>query len=412
MAKVEEKTVSKAEVPSRDRAVTRMALTGNEAVAYGMRQINPDVVAAYPITPQTEIVQIYSSYVADGLVDTEFVAVESEHSAMSATIGAAAAGARAMTATSSQGLALMWEMLYIASGLRLPITMPVTNRALSAPINIHCDHSDTMGARDAGWIQIYSESSQEAYDNIIQAVRIAEDKRILLPVMVTLDGFIISHAMEVVEVLPDEVVKEFVGTYKPERSLLDVDNPITMGGLDFTDYYFEHRRSLVEPILKAPDVILEVGWEFEKLSGRKYGLFEEYRMDDADYAIIVLGSTAGTAKVAVDNLRGEGIKAGLIKIRVFRPFPYDEIADAVSGCRAIAVLDRSDGLAGRGGPVFGEVRSAICDREKKPVNVGYVYGLGGRDINVQMIESVYRDLEEIAATGKVRELVSYLGVRD
>ncbi|MEN6519750.1 MAG: pyruvate ferredoxin oxidoreductase [Armatimonadota bacterium] len=377
-----------------------------------MRQINPDVVAAYPITPATEIVQIYSSYVADGLVDTEFVAVESEHSAMSATIGASAAGARAMTGTSSQGLALMWEMLYIAAGLRLPIVMPVTNRALSAPINIHGDHSDTMGARDAGWLHIFSENSQEAYDNLIQAIRIAEHPEVSLPTMVTMDGFIISHAMEVVDVLEDADVKSFVGTYKPERTVLDIDNPITMGGLDFTDYYFEHRRALAEPMFSsAKKVILEVASDFEKKFGRKYGLFEEYKMDDAEYAIVVLGSTAGTAKVVVDGLRAAGVKAGLIKVRVFRPFPYEELADMLKGCKAVAVMDRSDGLAGLGGPVFGEVRSAICDLEKKPLTVDYVYGLGGRDINIEMIKSVYKDLQEIAATGK-RTLVSYLGVRD
>lgn len=405
------KVLDKAAEAAQERGAVKTALTGNEAVAQAMRQINPDVVAAYPITPQTEIVQIYSSFVADGLVNTEFVAVESEHSAMSASIGASAAGARAMTATSSQGLALMWEMLYIAAGLRLPIVMPVTNRALSAPINIHCDHSDTMGARDAGWIHIFSENSQEAYDNTIQAIRIAEHPDVLLPVMVTTDGFIISHAMEVVEVEDDERVRKFVGAYKPDRYLLDVDHPITMGGLDFTDYYFEHRRSLAEPIFGANKRIVEIGEEFGREFGRRYGLFEEYRMDDAEYATIILGSTAGTAKVAVDELREQGVKAGMIKVRVFRPFPYEEIAGAIAGCKVVAVMDRSDGLSGRGGPVFGEVRSSICDREKKPVTVGYVYGLGGRDINVEMIESVYRDMQEIAATGK-RALVSYLGVRE
>jgi len=392
-------------------AGTNKALTGNEAVAYAMRQINPDVVAAYPITPATEIVQIYSQYVADGLVNTEFVAVESEHSAMSATIGASAAGARAMTATSSQGLALMWEMLYIAAGLRLPIVMPEVNRALSAPINIHGDHSDTMGARDSGWIQIYSENSQEAYDNLIQAVRIAEHPEVMLPTMVTMDGFIISHAMEVVRVLDDADVTNFIGTYKPERYLLDVDHPFTMGGLDFTDYYFEHRRSLAEPMFHAKNYILEIAEEFEKKFGRKYGLLEDYRMDDAEYAVIVIGSTAGTAKTAVDDLRAKGIKAGVVKIRVFRPFPFEEIKDAISGCKAVAVMDRSDGLAGVGGPVFAEVRSAICDETKKPLTMNYIYGLGGRDIDTEMIKSVYRDLQEAAATGR-RTLVNYLGVRE
>ncbi|MDO8588454.1 MAG: pyruvate ferredoxin oxidoreductase [Armatimonadota bacterium] len=388
------------------------ALTGNEAVAHAMRQINPDVVAAYPITPATEIVQIFSSFVANGQVHTEYVAVESEHSAMSATIGACAAGARAMTATSSQGLALMWEMLYIAAGLRLPIVMPVTNRALSAPINIHCDHSDTMGARDAGWIQLFSENSQEAYDNTIQAIRICEHPDILLPAMVTYDGFIISHAMEVVRIEEDAEVKEFVGEYKPDIYLLNTDKPVTMGGLDFTDFYFEHRRGLADPVSKVKDVVLQVGAEFKKQFGREYGLFETYKLDDAEYAIVVLGSTAGTAKVTIDDLRDRGVKAGMVKIRMFRPFPYDEVAKALEGKKAVAVLDRSDGLAGRGGPVFGEVRNALCDWPNKPVTVGYVYGLGGRDIGPEMIESVYTDLQEIAKTGKALNLVKYLGVRE
>ena len=388
------------------------AMTGNEAVGQAMRQINPDVVAAYPITPQTEIVQIYSSFVANGEVDTEFVAVESEHSALSATLGASAAGARAMTATSSQGLALMWEILYIAAGLRLPIVMPVTNRALSSPINIHCDHSDTMGARDAGWIHLFSENSQEAYDNTIQAIRIAEHPDILLPAMVTLDGFIISHAMEVVQLEDDARVKEFVGTYKPKVALLDIDHPVTMGGLDFTDFYFEHRRSLAEPVGKVADVVRQVGREFGQLFGREYGLFESYMLDDAEYAIVVLGSSAGTAKVVIQELREQGVKAGMLKLRMFRPFPYDEVAAALEGKKAVAVLDRSDGLAGRGGPVFGEVRSALCDWPNKPPTAGYVYGLGGRDINMDHIKSVYDDLQKIARTGQVTKLVSYLGVRE
>ena len=392
---------------------TLTALTGNEAMAEAMRQINPDVVAAYPITPATEIVQIYSTFVADGKVVTEMVPVESEHSAMSATIGASAAGARAMTATSSQGLALMWEMLYIAAGLRLPIVMPVTNRALSAPINIHCDHSDTMGARDAGWIHIFSENSGEAYDNMIQAVRIAEHPDILLPTMVTTDGFIISHAMEVVEVQDDAAVAEFLGTYKPKMTLLDEGAPKTFGGLDFTDYYFEHRRALAEPSLHhVKRVVLEIAREFEQKFGHSYGLFERYRMEDAELACVVLGSSAGTGKDAIDILRERGVKAGLVKVRLFRPFPYEEIADTLAGLKAVAVMDRSDGLAGFGGPVFGEIRSALYDHDTRPKTVNYVYGLGGRDINIEHFLTVFDDLQKIAATGKVESLVNYLGVRE
>lgn len=378
-----------------------------------MKQINPDVCAAYPITPATEVMQIFAGYVADGLVDTELVTVESEHSAMSATIGAAAAGARSMTCTSSQGLALMWEMLYIAAGLRLPIVMPMVNRALSAPINIHCDHSDSMGARDAGWIQIFSENAQEVYDNVFQAVRIAEHPDVLLPAMVTLDGFIISHAMEPVDILEDEAIQKFVGPYQAKYSLLDIDNPITVGAIDLTDYYFEHRRALAEPSLRyVHKVAEEVAADFAKEFGREYGLFEEFKMDDAEVAIVVLGSTAGTAKVVIDDLRSKGIKAGMVNIRMFRPFPYRQIAEALSRVKAVAVLDRSDGLAGMGGPVFGEIRSALYDNEKRPVTVDYVYGLGGRDITLKHIESVYNDLLSIAKEGRPTNLVSYLGVRE
>ena len=388
------------------------ALTGNEAVAQALRQINPDVIAAYPITPATEIVQIFSTYVSDGLVNTEFVAVESEHSAMSATIGASAAGARAMTATSSQGLALMWEMLYIASGLRRPIVMPVVNRALSSPINIHCDHSDTMGARDAGWLHIFSEDAQEAYDNTIQAIRISEHPDIQLPTMVTMDGFIISHGMEVVKMLDDDVVRDFVGTYKPDTYLLDVDKPVTMGGLDFTDFYFEHRRQLAEPMEAAPGVVKQIGEEYGKLTGRKFGLYEGYMLDDADYVMVLLGSTAGTAKTIIPELRAKGIKAGLLKLRMFRPFPYDEVAGLLAGRKAVAVMDRSDGLAGLGGPVFGEIRSALYEAKQRPPLADYVYALGGRDCGPAQLMQVFEDMQKMAVTGAAANRVNYLGVRE
>jgi pyruvate ferredoxin oxidoreductase alpha subunit len=387
-----------------------LAMTGNEAMAYGMKQINPDVVAAYPITPATEIVQIFSQYVADGDVDTEFVAVESEHSAMSATIGASAAGSRAMTATSSQGLALMFEMLYIASALRLPIVMPEVNRSLSAPINIHADHSDTMGARDAGWLQIYSENSQEAYDNLIQAVKIAE--KCLLPVMVTIDGFILSHAMERVETFGDKDVQNFIGKYKPAHPLLDVEHPITIGAIDFTDYYFEHKRSQIEAMNKAEPVILEVAKEFKKSFGREYGLFEKYKMDDADIAIVALGSTAGTAKVAVNNLRAKGKRAGLLKPRVFRPFPAEKLSKTLSNLKAIAVLDRSSGMNAYAGPLFAEISSCLYNSKSRPKISNYIYGLGGRDTTVENIEKIYRDLEKVAKSGKVENLINYMGVRE
>jgi len=387
-------------------------LSGNEAVAVAMRQIDPDVVAAFPITPSTEVPQYFSQFVANGQVHTEFVAVESEHSAMSACIGAEAAGARTMTATSSQGLALMWEMLYIAASLQLPIVMSVINRALSGPINIHNDHSDSMGARDSGWIQLYCEDNQEAYDNLIQAVRIAEHKDVQLPVMVCFDGFITSHAVENIELIEDEKVKAFVGEYKPAYHLLNKDNPIAIGPLDMPAYYFEHKRAQAESMKNAKRVILEVAEDFEKLTGRKYGFFEEYRMDDAEIAVVVMNSTAGTAKTVVDELREQGVKAGLIKPRVFRPFPFEEIGKALSGLKAVAIMDKADSFSAAGGPLFAEIRSAMFDYAKDTKAINYIYGLGGRDVRTDEIKLVYQELLEIARTGQVKSIFNYLGIRE
>ncbi len=386
------------------------ALTGNEAMAEAMRQIDPDVVAAYPITPATEVVQIFASFVADGRVSTQFVPAESEHSALSACVGAAAAGARVMTSTASQGLALMHEILYIAAALRLPLVICEINRSLSAPINIHCDHSDTMGSRDSGWIQIYAEDSQEAYDLVIQAVRISEET--FIPVMVTLDGFIISHCMQRIDTLTDEEVQSFIGEHKSPYNLLDVENPITVGSLDLQDYFFEHKRSEIEAIGKTGDAIVKVGKEFGQTFGRDYGYFEPYRLEDAELCMVALGSTAGTAKMAVDELRQEGLKAGLLKIRVFRPLPHAELCRILSSFPVVAVLDRSDTLSTLGGPVFVETRSSLYESDKKPTMVDYIYGLGGRDIAVSDIKSVFRDCEKILETGKVKTLVNYLGVRE
>ncbi|MBL7118938.1 pyruvate ferredoxin oxidoreductase [Candidatus Bathyarchaeota archaeon] len=388
------------------------ALTGTHAVAHAMRQINPDVLAAYPITPQTAIVQKFSEFVADGLVDTEFIAVESEHSAMSACVGASMAGGRAMTATAANGLALMWEIVYIASSTRLPIVMGVVNRALSAPINIHCDHSDSMGTRDAGWIQLYSEDVQEAYDNTIQAVRIAEHDEVLLPVMVCQDGFLTGHDLERVELLDDNEVKAFVGTRKAKYSLLDLDNPITVGPLDLYDYYFEHKRQQAEAIEKSRKVIDEIAKEYEALTGRSYGKVSAYRLDDAEIATIVMGSTSGTCRVIVDHLRDDGVKAGTLKIRCFRPFPWKEIADALRGVSAVAVLDRSASFGGLGGPIFTEVRSGLYNSESRPHIVDYIYGLGGRAVRNSNIESVYSNLSRIIETREIGMTVNYLGVRE
>ena len=388
------------------------AKTGNEVMAEAMRQIAPDVVAAYPITPATEVVQIFSQFVADGVVPTEYIAVESEHSSMSACIGACAAGARTMTGTSSQGLAYMWEMLYIAAGLRLPIVMAEVNRALSAPINIHGDQSDTMGARDAGWIQIYSENSQEAYDNMIQAVRIAEKAK--LPTMVTTDGFIISHCMEVVELTSDEAVKQFIGEYKPEHRLLDTDKPFTLGAIDLQDYYFEHRWQLAQAMRDSKQIILDVAKDFAKTFGRNYELFEKYKMDDAEVALVIIGSAAGTAKGVIDGLRAKGIKAGLLKIRVFRPFPAAEMAAALAKVKVVAVMDRADSCAGTFAPVFSDVASALYTNlagQPLPKMVNYVYGLGGRDIMPEHFTEVFERLEKIKAGGPIGETLSYINVR-
>ena len=389
----------------------RERLSGNEAAATAMKQINPDVVAAFPITPSTEIPQYFSTFVANGTVDTEFVAVESEHSAMSACIGAEAAGARAMTATSANGLSLMWEMIYIASSLRLPIVLSLVNRAVSGPLNIHCDHSDAMGARDSGWIMLFSENNQEAYDNTLMAHRIAEHKDVILPLMVCQDGFITSHAIENIELVEDEKVKQFVGEYKPEHYLLNKQEPIAVGPLDLQAYLFEHKAQQAEAIKNAKQVILEVSKDFEKMTGRSYGLFEEYQLEDAEIAIVCMNSTAGTTKYVIDNLRTKGIKAGLLKLRVFRPFPVEEIAKALSHVKAIAILDRADSLNAAGGALFEDVTSAMYVNNIHVPAVNYIYGIGGRDTKADDIESVYTDLLEITKTNKIDNPYRYLGLR-
>ena len=389
----------------------RERLSGNEAAATAMKQINPDVVAAFPITPSTEIPQYFSTFVSNGSVDTEFVAVESEHSAMSACVGAEAAGSRAMTATSSNGLSFMWEMIYIASSLRLPIVMSLVNRAVSGPLNIHNDHSDAMGVRDAGWIMLFSENNQEAYDNLLMAHRIAEHKDVLLPLMVCQDGFITSHSIETIDLLEDDKVKDFVGTYKPDHYLLNHEEPISMGPLDLQGYLFEHKAAQAEAMKNAKKVILEVAEEFEKLTGRKYGLFEEYKLDDAEIAIVCMNSTAGTAKFVVDDLRNKGIKAGLLKVRVFRPFPAEEIAKALSHVKAVAVLDKADSLNAAGRALFTDITSGMYVNNVNVPTVSYIYGIGGRDTKCDDIEKVYADLEEIVKTGKIDNPYRYLGLR-
>ena len=389
----------------------RERLSGNEAAAIAMKQINPDVVAAFPITPSTEIPQYFSTFVSNGEVDTEFVAVESEHSAMSACIGAEAAGGRAMTATSANGLSLMWEMIYIASSLRLPIVMSLVNRAVSGPLNIHNDHSDAMGVRDSGWIMLFSENNQEAYDNLLMAHRIAEAKDVQLPLMVCQDGFITSHSIENIELENDETVKKFVGQYNPKHYLLNDKEPIAVGPLDLQSYLFEHKAQQAEAMRNAKKVIKEVSKEFEELTGRKYGFFEEYKTEDADIVIVAMNSTAGTAKFTADQLRKQGVKAGVLKIRVFRPFPGEEIAKALSKAKAVAVLDKADGLNAVGGPLFTDITSAMQVNKISVPTINYIYGIGGRDTKSNDIEKVYNDLQEIVKTGNIDNPYRYLGVR-
>ncbi|MEW6117766.1 MAG: pyruvate ferredoxin oxidoreductase [Nitrospirota bacterium] len=389
-----------------------VAVTGNEAVAEAMRQINPDVCAAYPITPATDIMQRFASFVSNGKVKTEMVLVESEHSAMSACIGASAAGGRVATATSSQGLALMWEELFIASGNRLPIVMSLVNRALSAPINIHGDHSDGMGARDCGWIHLWSENAQEVYDNMIQSFRIAEHLDIRMPAMVCMDGFIISHSIERMEYLDDETVRNFVGEFKIVNPLLDIEHPVSYGPLILTDYYMEYRRAHAEVMSKVKNVVLDVAKDFESISGRKYGLFETYRLEDAEVGIVVLNSAAGTTKDAIDMFRDKGIKAGLLKPRLFRPFPYEEVGEALKHLKAICVLDRADAFGASYGPLFMEIAASLFPFKERPVMFNKIYGLGGRDYLPEHAELVLSELAETVKTGKVKTFKEYIGVRE
>ncbi len=390
----------------------RERLSGNEAVAIALRQINPDVFPAFPITPSTEIPQYFASFVANGQVDTEFITVESEHSSMSAAIGASAAGARALTATSSCGLAYMWEELYIAASNRLPLALALVNRALSGPININCDHSDSMGARDAGWIQIYAENNQEAYDNMVQAYRISEHKDVRLPIMICQDGFITSHAVENIELLDDADVKGFVGEYEPENYLLNAKQPMAVGPYAITDYYMESKRNQAEGLKNAVEVVKEVAKEFAKVSGREYGLFEEYCMEDAERAVVIIGSAAGTTKDAIDALRAKGEKVGLVKIRLYRPFPAEEIAEALKNVKAVAVMDRAEGYTNHGGPLGADVMAAMFRARSTAYAVNYIYGLGGRDVRVEDMEKVFEDLKQVIADGDAGETYRYLGVRE
>ena len=387
-------------------------MSGNEAVATALRQINPDVFPMFPITPSTEIPQYFANYVSNGLVDTEFITVESEHSSMSAAIGASAAGARALTATSSAGLAFMWEVLGVAASHRVPVVLAAVCRALTGPLNINCDHSDTMGARDSGWIQLYAETNQEAYDNMVMAYRIAEHKDVMLPIMICQDGFITSHAVMNMELLDDDVVKNFVGEYEPEDYLLNPNETYAVGPYAITDYYMESRKAQAHAMENAKQVIKDIAEEFEKISGRKYGLIEEYRMEDAEYAVVIIGSAAGTTKEAIDHMRENGEKVGLIKVRSFRPFPGEEIAASLKKCKAVAIMDRSESFSTNGGPLGAETMQAMYTARCTALTIDIMYGIGGRDVTVDDMINVYNTLKDIAATGETGDVYRYMGLRD
>jgi pyruvate ferredoxin oxidoreductase alpha subunit len=366
--------------------MTLELLTGGEAIAHAMRQIDPDVVPVYPITPQTPIIQGFAKFAADGRTHGEIVNVESEHSAMSAAIGAALAGARTITATSSQGLALMAEVVYIAASMRAPIVMALGNRALSGPINIHCDHSDSMLIRDSGVLQLFAENAQEAYDVMVMAPRIAEHPDVLLPVLVCLDGFTITHSAEPVELLPDDAVRRFVGEYRIPHPVLDAAHPSTQGPFAMPDYYYEFRRGQAAAAEAALPVVDEIAAELAQISGRLYGCLEAYRVEDADRVVVSLGSTAGTVKDVVDELRDEGEQVGAVKISAFRPFPAEALRAILADARAAVVIDRADSPGGAP-PLFAEIAAALYG--SGVALESHVYGLGGRDLHPADVRALF-----------------------
>jgi pyruvate ferredoxin oxidoreductase alpha subunit len=389
------------------------ALSGNSAIAEAVKQVKPDLVVCYPIAPSTSILEEIAKFISQGKLDSEFLNIESDHSAISACIGASASGGRVFTATASQGLAYMHEVLFITSSLRLPIVLAVTNRALSAPINVHADHSDSMAQRDCGWIQMYSENSQEAYDNIIQAFKIAEHPEVKTPVMVGLDGFITSHTVTNIHVEKTDEITDFVGKCIPDYSLLDAKKTITIGSINRPDYYFEHKVNQYQGVVDSKLVIKDIGKEYGDRFGRYYGFFESYRLEDADYAIVLMSSSAGTAKELVDELRKKGVRAGLLKLRIFRPFPHEELRETLAHLKSIAVLDRVLSSGSFGGPLFNEVRSALFDLEKKPLIFPYIYGLGGRDIELKHIENVFKEMKEkVENKEQVKVEVQFINLRE
>ncbi len=384
-----------------------IAINGDNAVALAWRQINPDVCAAYPITPQTIIVEKFAEYVANGEVDTEFVCVESEHSALTLCTTSCSAGARTFTATASQGLAYMWEMLPITSSMRVPLIMAVANRAVSGPININNDHGDVMSARDTGWLTLFSENVQEAYDMSVMAPKIAEHPNVQLPCLVNLDGFILTHAIERMTPLDTTVVKDFVGEFKPLYPLLDVYHPVSHNLMDGPLFYFSHKYQMVKAMENAIGVTKQVFKEFAEISGRSYNLVEEYMCEDAETIAVVLGSSFGTMKEAVDNLRREGMKVGVIMPRLYRPWPIEDLAKAIKGKKSVIVMDRHLSV-GSYGPMFPEVVAAALENEgEMPKMYNYIYGLGGADTMVSDFMSVFKDVEN----GKAKR-VNYLGVSE
>lgn len=365
---------------------TKLALTGGAASAYALKQIEPEVMPIYPITPQTPIIETYAKYQADGEVDTEMIKVESEHSALSAAVGASAAGARTVTATSSQGLALMHEVLYIASGSRLPIMLVISSRALSAPINIHGDNSDVMGCRDAGWMQLFSENAQEVYDKTIIGMKLAE--KVNMPIMVIMDGFNTSHSVENLEVLETEAVKKFVGEREAIAPLLDTDNPVSYGPVALQNSYFEFRIDEEKAMNDATAEFEKIAKDYEKISGRSYEYFESYKTDDAERIMVLIGSAAGTAKVVVDKLREKGEKVGLVKINLFRPFAHEKMAELLKDAKEILVLDRAQSI-GTNPPLYSELTNTLYQAGDMKTVKSFVYGLGGRDLFQEQIERVF-----------------------
>ncbi len=385
---------------------------GNFAAAQAMRQAQIDVVAAYPITPSTPIVEGYAKFLSDGYVDGEFVMVESEHAAMSGCVGAAAAGGRVATATSSQGFALMVEVLYQASGMRLPIVLNVVNRALASPLNVRGDHSDMYLGRDSGWIQLDAFNAQEAYDLNLIAFKVGETESVRLPVMVHQDGFITSHTAQNIYPLTDDVAYKFIGDYQPIDEMLDFSKPVTYGAQTEEDWHYEHKAKQHKAILDSRPVIDKVFEEFEKLTGRKYNRVESYLMEDADVAIIALGTTVETAKMVAEELRENGgIKAGIVSPRCFRPFPFDDVRDALKNVKAIACMDRSS-PGGALGALYNEVTSALYTADTKPLVTNYIYGLGGRDLTVDAIKEIYSELDANAKAGKrTGKIQQFVGLR-